>query len=202
MKLLIATQNMGKLREYQTLLASLPLELVTPAQVGPARHVQVDENGATFADNARIKAQAYCAASGLPTLADDSGLEVAALGGAPGIHSARYAGMGASDETRYRKLLEALRDTPASEREARFRCVIALALPDGTFVMTEGSCEGVIGFEPRGEGGFGYDPVFYLPALRCTMAELPAELKDRISHRGQAAMRMKARLRCLLADAQ
>jgi len=191
-KLLIATNNRGKLREYATLLAGLPLALVSLADVGISD--AVEEDGATFEENARIKARAYCALSGLPTLADDSGLEVDALGGAPGVYSARYAGAGADDAARYRKLLEALKDVPAGRRTARFRCAIALALPDGTEVVAEGSCEGVIGRAPRGQHGFGYDPVFYMPALGLTMAELSPEVKDRVSHRARALMRMKPAL--------
>lgn len=195
-RLLIATNNPGKVREYATLLAGLPLALVGLADVGIT--VAVPEDGATFVENARIKARAYCAMSRLPTLADDSGLEVDALGGAPGVYSARYAGADASDQARYRKLLAALRDRPAEARAARFRCAIALVLPDGTEVVTEGACEGVIAFAPRGSNGFGYDPVFDIPALGLTMAELPPEVKDRVSHRAQAAMRLKPALRRLL----
>jgi XTP/dITP diphosphohydrolase len=194
-KLLIATNNPGKVREYATLLAGLPLTLVGLADVGIT--VAVPEDGATFVENALIKARAYCALSRLPTLADDSGLEVDALGGAPGVYSARYAGEGASDATRYRKLLAELGDRPAEERAARFRCAIALVLPDGTEILTEGTCEGVIGQGPRGSNGFGYDPIFYMPALGRSMAELEPEVKDRVSHRGRAAMRLKPALRRL-----
>jgi len=194
-RLLIATNNPGKVREYVTLLAGLPLTLVGLADVGIT--IAVPEDGATFAENALIKARAYCALSRLPTLADDSGLEVDALGGAPGVYSARYAGEGASDAIRYRKLLAELGDRPAEERAARFRCAIALVLSDGTEVLTEGTCEGVIGQGPRGANGFGYDPIFYMPALGRTMAELEPEVKDRVSHRGRAAMRLKPALRRL-----
>jgi XTP/dITP diphosphohydrolase len=195
-KLLIATTNAGKLREYTALLGDLPVQLTTPQQEGI--ELEVEENGATFAENALLKARAYCAASRLPTLADDSGLEVDALGGAPGVYSARYAGDNATDRQRYEKLLAELRGIPPAERTARFRCVIALALPDGTEEITEGECEGVIIDTPRGEHGFGYDPVFYMPALGKTMAELPPELKNRISHRARALMRMKPILQALL----
>lgn len=195
--LLIATNNAGKLREYQALLAGIPVILTSPADEGI--QIEVDENGSNFEENAVIKARTYYEASGLPTLADDSGLEVDCLGGAPGIYSARYAGAGASDEDRYGKLLFALRDVPVADRVARFRCVIAVVLPpDGAVVTAAGICEGVIGMAPRGEQGFGYDPVFYMPALGCTMAELPPALKDRISHRARAATRIKSILRCRL----
>lgn len=195
-KLLIATNNAGKLREYADLLGDLPVQLTTPRQEGI--ELEVEENGASFAENALLKARAYCAASRLPTLADDSGLEVDALGGAPGVFSARYAGNSATDRQRYEKLLAELREVPPAERTARFRCVIALVMPDGTEEIAEGECEGVIIDTPRGEHGFGYDPVFYMPALGRTMAELPPELKNRVSHRARALMRMKPLLMALL----
>ena len=185
MKLLIATHNPGKVREYQELLAGLPLELTCPAQEG--LDIEVAETGESFAENARLKAAAYARASGLVTLADDSGLEVDALGGEPGIHSARYAGTGASDEDRYQLLLAKLQEVPWEERTARFRCVIAVATPDGQFHTAEGTCEGIIAFEPKGEHGFGYDPVFYFEEYGKTMAELPPETKNKISHRARAA---------------
>ena len=184
-KLLIATHNPGKVREYEELLAGLPLELTYPAQEG--LDIEVAETGESFAENARLKAAAYARASGLLTLADDSGLEVDALGGEPGIRSARYAGKGASDEDRYRLLLEKLREVPWEERTARFRCVIAVATPEDQIRTAEGTCEGIIAFAPKGEHGFGYDPVFYFQEYGMTMAELPPETKNRISHRARAA---------------
>ncbi|MFQ5812537.1 MAG: XTP/dITP diphosphatase [Anaerolineae bacterium] len=184
-KLLIATHNPGKVREYEKLLAGLPLELTYPAQEG--LDIEVAETGASFAENARLKATAYARASGLLTLADDSGLEVDARGGEPGIRSARYAGRGASDEDRYRLLLEKLRGVPWEERTARFRCVIAVATPGGQVHTAEGTCEGIITFEPKGKHGFGYDPVFYFQEYGMTMAELPPETKNEISHRARAA---------------
>ena len=193
--LLIATNNPGKMREFATLLAGLPLTFLSLKQAGIS--FDVDENGQTLAENALIKARAYGAASRLPTLADDSGLEVDALDGAPGICSARYAGPGATDQDRYRKLLAVLGDLSPEHRSARFRCVIALSLPDGSECTVDGACEGLIGAAPRGEHGFGYDPIFYLPALGCTMAELSSELKDRISHRARAVMRIRPALRRL-----
>ena len=185
MELLIATHNPGKVREYQELLAGLSLELTYPAQKG--LDIEVAETGESFAENARLKATAYARASGLLTLADDSGLEVDALGGEPGIRSARYAGSEASDEDRYRLLLEKLRGVPWEERTARFRCVIAVVTPEGQIHTAEGACEGIITFEPKGEHGFGYDPVFYFQEYEMTMAELPSETKNRISHRARAA---------------
>jgi len=193
MRLLIATNNPDKVREYDDLLRRLGLELCGLADIGLER--QVDETGHTFDENARLKAQAYCQASHLLTLADDSGLEVTKLGGAPGVHSARYAGQGASDADRIRKLLAALDGVPWDDRAARFRCVIALAWPDGRLETFEGQCEGVIALEPKGTNGFGFDPVFYLPELNCTMAELPMDVKNRISHRARAAALVRERLK-------
>jgi XTP/dITP diphosphohydrolase len=184
-KLLVATNNPGKVREYEALLEGLPLTLTYLVQEG--LDVEVEETGSTFAENARLKAMAYARASDLWTLADDSGLEVDALGGEPGTYSARYAGQGASDEDRYRLLLRKLEGVPWEQRTARFRCVIAVATPQGEIRTAEGTCEGIIAFEPKGEHGFGYDPVFYMPEHGQTMAELELEVKNRISHRARAA---------------
>jgi len=192
MRLLIATRNPGKVREYAQLMAGLDFEICGLADVGIDE--QVDETGQTFEENARLKAQVYCQASGLLTLADDSGLEVEALNGAPGVHSARYAGPDASDAERYCKLLAALRDVPWEKRAARFRCVIALAWPAGRIETFQGHCDGVIAFEPKGTHGFGFDPIFYIPELGCTMAELPEEQKNQISHRARAAALARQRL--------
>jgi XTP/dITP diphosphohydrolase len=185
MELLIATGNPGKVREYDELLAGLPLTCVGPADLGIT--LDVEESGGTYQENAALKALAFSRASGQLTLADDSGLEVDALDGRPGVRSARYGGPGMGDADRWKLLLRELEGVPREERTARFRCVIALATPDGTVTTAEGSCEGVIAFEAAGAHGFGYDPVFYLPDRRCTMAQLPAEVKNRISHRGRAA---------------
>jgi XTP/dITP diphosphohydrolase len=184
-KLLVATNNPGKVREYQALLKGLPLTLTYPAQEGI--DIEVEETGSTFAQNAHLKATAYARTSGLLTLADDSGLEVDALGGEPGTRSARFAGQGASDEDRYRLLLSKLEGVPWQQRTARFRCVIAVARPQGEVHTAQGTCEGVIAFEPKGEHGFGYDPVFYVPEHGQMMAELEPEVKNRISHRARAA---------------
>ena len=200
-KLLVGTNNPGKIREYEELLTDLPgaLEITFPAREGLA--LEVEESGETFEDNARIKALAYAQASGLVSLADDSGLEVDALGGAPGVHSARYAGPAASDTDRYRKLLDALGDIPAGQRSARFRCVVAIALPDGAVRTADGSCEGEIGFAPRGEHGFGYDPVFIVKGHGGrTMAELPPDVKNEISHRGRALAAIQPVLRKLIQE--
>ena len=184
-KLLVATTNPGKLREYAAILADLPLELCSLRDL--AIDDDVEETGATFAENALLKARYYATRSGLPAWADDSGLEVAALDGAPGVYSARFAGHGASDSDRNALLLEKLAGLPFHARLARFVCVVALALPDGTAETVEGALHGVIELAPRGDGGFGYDPLFYVVDEDRTLAELPAERKNAISHRARAA---------------
>jgi XTP/dITP diphosphohydrolase len=197
---LIATNNLGKVREYEELLQDLPgVEITFPAREG--LDLEVEESGQTFEENARLKAEAFCAASGLPTLADDSGLEVDALDGAPGVRSARYAGPGASDVDRYRTLLAALAGVPPDRRSARFRCVVALALPEGQVHTAAGACEGEIGFAPRGEFGFGYDPVFIVDGQEGrTMAELEPAVKNHISHRARAVEAMLPDLPRLLSS--
>jgi len=184
-KLLLATNNQGKVHEYRSLLRDLPFELVTPAQQGIT--TEVDEVGETLEENAELKATILAAESQLLALADDSGLEVDALGGEPGRLSARYAGEGASDRDRVDYLLSRLKDIPWQKRTARFRCIIAVSTPGGEVELCSGECHGIIAFEPKGELGFGYDPIFYLPELDKTMAELPMEAKNRVSHRGKAA---------------
>ena len=184
-KLLLATNNQAKVREYRNLLRDLPFELVSLADQGIT--TAVNEVGGSLEENARIKATALAAESQLLALADDSGLEVDALGGEPGQLSARYAGEGASDRDRVDYLLAKLKGVPWERRSACFRCVIAIATPDGEVELCSGECRGLITFEPRGEQGFGYDPVFYLAELDKTMAELPLEIKNQVSHRGQAA---------------
>jgi XTP/dITP diphosphohydrolase len=188
-KLLIATHNRGKLREYAELFTGLSVSLVSPDDLG--LDLAVVESGDTYTDNARLKATAYAQASDLLTLADDSGLEVDALDGAPGVRSARYA-LG-DDADRVTALLRALADAGVLQHKpsARFRCVIALVAPDGRSWCTEGECAGQIIDTPRGSGGFGYDPVFYLPSHRCTMAELTRAEKNRISHRARAAQALR-----------
>lgn len=191
-KLLIATHNPGKIREYQTLLADLPLLVTSLRAEGIVD--DVEETGETFAANARLKARAYAHQSGLWTWADDSGLEVDALDGRPGVYSARYAGPSATDRDRYQKVLAELQQYPERPRSARFWCVVAIASPDDEIFTTEASVEGEIITAARGEHGFGYDPIFYLPDLGKTMAELPAEIKNQISHRGKASVAAKALL--------
>ncbi|MBI3913044.1 MAG: XTP/dITP diphosphatase [Chloroflexi bacterium] len=185
MRLLIATHNRGKFKEYREIFADLPLDLVTLDDVGIRD--DVDETGATFAENARLKAAHSARQSNLLTLADDSGLEVDALGGEPGVRSKRYAGENATDAERIAFLLDRMREVPRAERAARFRCTICIAMPDGTLYETDGSCEGEIIFAPRGTNGFGYDPIFLFPERGVTMAELSDEEKNKISHRAHAA---------------
>ena len=184
-QLLLATGNKYKLCELKSLLQGLPYEMVSPADIGI--NIKVDEVGRSLEENARLKATVMAAESRLLSLADDSGLEVDTLDGKPGVLSARYAGENASDNDRVKYLLAQLKDVPWEERRAMFRCVIAVATPDGRVELCSGECHGYITFEPRGELGFGYDPVFYLPELGRTMAELPPEIKNRVSHRGQAS---------------
>ena len=188
-KLLLATNNQGKVREYKSLLKDIALETVTLAEQGIT--TVVDEIGESLEENARLKAVTLAAESQLMALADDSGLEVDALGGEPGRLSARYAGEGASDNDRVDYLLSRLKNIPWQKRTARFRCVIAIAEPDGKAELCSGECRGIIALEPRGKKGFGYDPVFYLPELDKTMAELPLEVKNQVSHRGQAARKVR-----------
>jgi XTP/dITP diphosphohydrolase len=200
LRLLVATHNRGKKAEYAEILDGLGLELVSLTDLGITE--DVEETGITFAENALLKARAYASLAGMLTLADDSGLEVDALGGEPGVRSARYAGPGATDEDRYRLLLDKLEAVPAGRRGARFRCVIALVWPDGGERVTEGVCEGWITREPTGTHGFGYDPVFYVPGEGRTMAELPPEVKNRISHRAQAGWEAKRILHALVASGE
>lgn len=198
-KLLVATHNPGKAREYAQLLADLPLAVTWLDNVGVTE--AVEETGTTFTENALLKARHYAAITGLLTWADDSGLEVAALGGRPGVYSARYGGPGLSDRQRYGVLLDALAGVPETQRAARFRCVVALAHPDGRTWTTEGAVEGRILTAPRGDNGFGYDPVFYVPDYAAAMAELPEVVKNQISHRAIAAAHARRVLAALLAGA-
>jgi XTP/dITP diphosphohydrolase len=193
MQLLIATHNRGKLREYTELLAGLPFELLTLDDVGIDQ--DVEETGATFSENARLKSENYARQSGLLTLADDSGLEVEALRGEPGVHSKRYAGDGKTDAERNQFLLAKLREVPREKRGARFRCAIAIADPGGHSWSSEGMCEGEIAFEPRGELGFGYDPLFIMREGGMRMAELATDEKNRVSHRARAARGARVILR-------
>jgi XTP/dITP diphosphohydrolase len=184
MKLLVATGNPGKLKEIRRLLADSPVQVV--GLDAYPELPEVVEDGDSFAANACKKAQQMAAATGCLTLADDSGLVVEALGGAPGVISARYAGEEGDDEANNRKLMQALRDVPDDRRQAAFHCVMALAEPGGRCRTFEGRISGMLLREPRGEGGFGYDPYFLVPEYGKTTAELSLDIKNRISHRGQA----------------
>src|SRR5256714_2821662 len=196
--LLIATRNRGKLQEIKDLLEDLPFNIVDLSQYPSIE--TVEESGDTFADNASLKASGYARQAAVLTLADDSGLIVDALDGAPGVHSARYAGEGASDGERTEKLLRALAEVPPSQRGARFVSVIAIAQNEGKIVnMSFGECKGAISREPRGYGGFGYDPIFIPEGFTLTFAQLEAAEKNRISHRARALSKVAGFLRALTA---
>jgi XTP/dITP diphosphohydrolase len=192
MQLILASNNQGKLREIRQLLAPHGLKVTTAAQAGFSE--DVEETGDTFESNARLKACTVAQALGLPALADDSGLAVDALGGAPGVYSARYAGPGASDEERSAKLLRELSQVPLEKRAAAFVCVMVCCLPSGEALTAEGRLEGRIALQPAGNNGFGYDPVFELPNRGCTVAQLTAEEKNAISHRGRALQKLSHNL--------
>ena len=193
-RLLIATTSQGKLREWRNLLADLPLELLSLRDVGIT--FDVEETGATYAQNATLKAEAYGRASNMLALAEDAGLSVAALGGAPGVHSARWEGN--DYEHKNARLIRLLADKHGEQRACRYACVAVLRHPDGRVWRARGELRGQIATESAGEGGFGYDPVFYVPRLRQTLAQIPIDEKDRISHRGRAAGRIRPILRELI----
>lgn len=195
-KILLASNNPGKVREIQAILASDDIEIVPQSAF---QIPDIDEIGLTFVENAILKARHASKLSGLAAIADDSGLEVDALGGAPGVFSARYAGPGANDADNNAKLLRELKDTPDAGRTARFRCVMVFmrhAL-DPSPLIGQGVWEGAILRELRGGGGFGYDPLFFVPEKGCASAELSADEKNRLSHRGKALRELAAQLRCL-----
>jgi XTP/dITP diphosphohydrolase len=194
-KLLLATSNPGKAREYRILLDGLGYEITTLAEQGIAE--VIPESGNSYEQNARAKAVAYAKLSQLTALADDSGLEVDALNGEPGIKSARFAGKAATDEQNVSLLSARLSEVPWERRTAHFKCVIAIATPEGQCQLCSGECPGIIALEPRGENGFGYDPVFFLPELGKTMAELPSGTKNQISHRARASQRARQLLQQL-----
>lgn len=195
MRLVLATSNRGKVKELSGILDPLGIEVVSLEDY--PGFVEIEENGATFEENAVLKAGEAAERTGEVALADDSGLEVDYLNGRPGVHSARFAGEEKSDLANNQKLLGLMAGVPAERRTARFRCVIAVAVPGGPAHTTEGTCEGIILDEPRGTGGFGYDPLFYVPEYGQTFAELELPLKNKISHRGRAlagALELLARL--------
>ena len=190
--LLIATTNPGKLREFAELLADLPVTLQSLLDLPGSP--TVPEDGSTYLENARTKALAIARWSGRIALADDSGLEVDALAGAPGVHSARYAGAAQDPRANLVKLLQALDGVPEARRTARFRCVLVVAKPSGETLAAEGTCEGCITGAPSGRGGFGYDPIFFYPPAARTFAELPAATKNHVGHRGRACARLRQQL--------
>jgi len=193
MKFVVASANKGKIQEIKKVLEGTSLEVISMAEVG--FNDDIDETGVTFEENAMIKAEAIARKVEAIVMADDSGLEVDALNGAPGVYSARYAGPDATDMDRVIKLLGELTEVPDDKRQGRFVSAIAVVLPDGNRFIVRGTCEGVIAREPSGSNGFGYDPVFYLPEFNSTMAELSMEEKNKISHRGRALVKMVDKLR-------
>ncbi|MBW3622125.1 MAG: XTP/dITP diphosphatase [Armatimonadetes bacterium] len=199
MRLITATHNTGKLRELRQLLAALPVEVVSAHEAGLP---EVEETGTTFVENARLKAHAALRHTGCASLGEDSGIEVDALDGEPGVYSSRFAGPDATDEDRNIVLMQRLSGVPDEARACRYRSVVVLALPDGREFVREGTCEGRIAREPRGQNGFGYDPIFYLPDRGRTMAELSPEEKNRISHRGKALNGLKELISSLVGPGE
>lgn len=184
LRFIVASGNKGKLIEIKEILKGFPIEVLSMAEAGV--HKEIDETGRTFEENAMLKARAISEITNDIVMADDSGLEVDYLDGAPGIHSARFAGEGATDEDKNNKLLGMLEGVPSDKRIARFVCAVAVSFPDGSGFTVRGTCEGTIGTKPAGNGGFGYDPLLYIPEYDMTIAEMDMETKNRISHRGKA----------------
>ncbi|KAA3663824.1 MAG: XTP/dITP diphosphatase [Chloroflexi bacterium] len=198
-QILVATHNQGKLVEFAEMFNDLDIEWLSLDDI--AVTTDVEETGTTFRENAILKATSYAKETGLLTLADDSGLQVDALDGAPGVYTARYGGKGLSHEERYQYLLQNIKNVSWEDRTARFRAVIVISTPDGEVLAEEaGVCEGMIALEPAGDGGFGYDPVFFLPEREQTMAQVGTAVKHQISHRGQAVKKIAPRLREILGD--
>lgn len=191
MKLVLATNNEGKVREFARILEPLGIEVMTQKQAGV--HVSPEENGTTFAENARIKAMAVYEATGLPTVADDSGLCIDAMNGEPGVYSARYYGEDTSYEEKNRRIIESLNGVAEEKRTARFVAHITCVLSKDEILDCEGVCEGTIGHKPAGDGGFGYDPIFYVGDK--SFAELDGEAKDKVSHRGKALEKLYQKLK-------
>ena len=193
-KIVLASNNKGKVREFGEMLSPLDMEVMPQATFNIE---DADETGLTFVENAIIKARHASAIAGLPAIADDSGLEVDFLNGAPGIYSARYSGEGATDEKNLLKLLAALKDVPEEKRTARFQCLLVYMrhAEDPTPLICQGTWEGIIMTEPQGENGFGYDPIFYVPSHNCSSAQLAADEKNKLSHRGQALIKLLTALK-------
>ncbi|MCI8430169.1 MAG: RdgB/HAM1 family non-canonical purine NTP pyrophosphatase [Lachnospiraceae bacterium] len=198
-RIIFATGNEGKMKEVRMILEDLEIEVLSLKEAGIA--AAVEENGSTFEENAVLKATEIMKRSGGIVLADDSGLEVDALNKEPGIHSARYMGYDTSYHIKNQNIINRLKGKNGAERSARFVCAIAAALPDGRVLVTKGTMEGEIGYEERGENGFGYDPIFYLPEYGCYSGELPLEIKNSLSHRGKALQLMKDELQKLKEEA-
>ena len=194
-KMIFATGNEGKMREVRMILGDLGAEILSLKEAGV--QAEAEENGTTFEENAVIKAKEIMEKTGALVLADDSGLEVDALNGEPGIYSARYMGHETSYHIKNKNLIERLEGKTGEERSARFVCAIAACFPDGRVLTTRGTMEGQIGYEEKGENGFGYDPIFYLPEYQCYSGELPLEEKNKLSHRGKALRLMKEQLEAL-----
>lgn len=194
-KIIFATGNEGKMKEIRLILEDLGVEILSLKDTGIA--FDIEENGETFEENAVIKAKAVMQATGALVLADDSGLEIDYLHGEPGVYSARYLGEDTSYRIKNQNLIERLEGVPDEKRTARFVCVIAAAFPDGRVLTARGTIEGMIGYEERGEGGFGYDPIFWLPECGCSTAELTMEKKNELSHRGKALRAMKEEIKKL-----
>lgn len=192
-KIIFATGNEGKMKEIRLLLEDLGVKILSLKEAGI--HLEIQENGTTFEENAVIKARAVMEETGTLVLADDSGLEIDYLNGEPGVYSARYLGEDTSYRIKNQNLIDRLRGVPEEKRTARFVCVIAAVFPDGRILTTRGTIEGIIGYEERGDGGFGYDPIFWLPEYGCSTAELSMEKKNELSHRGKALSAMKKELR-------
>lgn len=192
-KLIAATKNKGKLKEIIEILDNLPYEVISMEQAGISD--DIEENGSTFEENALIKAREIYKITGQMVMADDSGLEVDYLGGAPGIYSSRFAGEGATDADKNKKLLSLLDGVPFEKRTARFVCAIAVIFPDGKHFTVRGTCEGFIGFKPEGSNGFGYDPLFFMSEYNMTTAQMSSEQKHKISHRGKALRLMVEELK-------
>ncbi|KXG78022.1 dITP/XTP pyrophosphatase [Fervidicola ferrireducens] len=189
--IVVATKNRGKLKEFKVMLSDIPVDILSLCDFPD---IEVEENGKTFDENALIKAKKVVQLTGTAALSDDSGLEVEALGGRPGVHTARFAGPGAGDRENIEKLLKELDGVPAEKRKARFVCCLCFALPDGRIFIEHGYLEGFITFEPKGTMGFGYDPVFFVPELGKTLAEATLEEKNAVSHRARAMQKMKKHL--------
>lgn len=192
-RIIFATGNAGKMVEIRAILADLGIPVLSMKEAGIT--ADIVENGKSFEENADIKAKAIMELTGDVVLADDSGLEIDYLNGEPGIYSARYMGEDTSYEIKNQNLIDRLAGVPKEKRTARFVCAIAAAFPDGTVLHSRGTIEGIIGYEAKGENGFGYDPIFYLPKYQCTTAELSPEKKNELSHRGKALRMMKEKLR-------